>query len=173
MRGISRSLAAVPPPPHPSCPLPSHLNQTPAGSRDTTLTSILVCSVAVLFELVGLSLFGSQISDSTLLGATEGYTLDKHSWCFILCAIATVVFALTGVLIIFELLTLPINPYIEEDLTGEPGDADGAGHVVIGGTGNGGAFPAGGTLEIQMKSGGDEVQELTMEDPGVKTISLA
>ena len=114
----------------------------------------------MLFHLIGVSLFGTEIQDAEIKDVT-GF---KISWCFILCVIAMVIFAFVGILVVFELLTLPAHPYVEEDLSGEP-------HPHTSGTGDG-VLPDG-TIEIRMNRDDSGIRELTMEDPGVKSISKA
>ena len=120
----------------------------------------------MLFDLIGISIFGVEIGDAEITGVT-GF---KISWCFILCTIAMVIFTFIGILVVFELLTLPTNPYVEDDFSSETQSTHDGGGQVIGGTGDG-PFP-GGTIEIQMNQD-DGIRELAMEDPGVKSISLA
>ena len=119
----------------------------------------------MLFDLIGITLFGIEVRDAAMFDVT-GF---KLSWCFILCTVATVIFAFVGILVVFELLTFTTNPYTEESFS-EPHSAQEIGSSVIGRTGVG-TYPRL-TREIQMNLG-DGVHEFSMEDPGVKTIALA
>ena len=68
------------------------------------------------------------------------------------------IFAFVGILVVFELLTLPTNPpYVQENFSSETQEGQ-----VIGGSGDGSFL--GGTIEINMNQN-DGIRELSMEDP--------